>query len=79
MDYLFLLYVDVKTAKSIQSLNPYFNGLSILIKWLKELKFLEEVVSILILMDYLFLLEKEIVKEAKKIVSILILMDYLFL
>ena len=61
-------------------LNPYFNGLSILMKFRYYSGEGKELVSILILMDYLFLWCTHLpIFMGSKQVSILILMDYLFL
>ena len=61
-------------------LNPYFIGLSILMKATVRSQKKQSKVSILILLDYLFLLGGKSYEQLwKKIVSILILLDYLFL
>ena len=60
-------------------LNPYFTGLSILILVLISLAASSGLVSILILLDYLFLWEVPVITKHSLTVSILILLDYLFL
>ena len=53
----------MKTLKEDWSFNPYFIGLPILILVLYQQKCLSESVSILILLDYLFLLGGKIMKK----------------
>ena len=61
-------------------LNPYFIGLPILIPNNGSAPVTYSTVSILILLDYLFLLDGEEVDSISQYdVSILILLDYLFL
>ena len=61
--------------------NPYFIGLPILIQSQPVIGFLYSLVSILILLDYLFLFwyKSNSSRIHRSIVSILILLDYLFL
>ena len=82
LDYLFLFYKNWETSYlKREGLNPYFIGLPILIR-LNRPRYIPDRgrVSILILLDYLFLWE-EIRRDiyAMSGVSILILLDYLFL
>ena len=66
--------------KFIDCLNPYFIGLPILILFFHFVLVANKIVSILILLDYLFLLLHKIsYNRIQNIVSILILLDYLFL
>ena len=61
-------------------LNPYFIGLPILIRGCLFLIKIIDDVSILILLDYLFLFSSSIRDSINRcVVSILILLDYLFL
>ena len=63
-----------------QCLNPYFIGLSILMRCFLDGSITHSNVSILILLDYLFLSESSQWYVSKyPSVSILILLDYLFL
>jgi len=73
------MYLLIKGNTKTAGFNPYFTGLPILIVINNMNKDIKDIVSILILLDYLFLLYevREKVKYFK--VSILILLDYLFL
>ena len=59
--------------------NPYFIGLPILITLAENVRDTFDVVSILILLDYLFLSHHLSITSSSSVVSILILLDYLFL
>ena len=66
-------------ASFVICLNPYFIGLPILIDPEIADTYIASLVSILILLDYLFLLSYKKLLKYSRLVSILILLDYLFL